>query len=126
MGKTGHLEARKQAEKRGRHGEALAALLLRCKGYRILDKRVRTRAGEIDLVARSPLGVVCFVEVKTRPQDAIASESVGLRQRARIVRAAELYLAGRHAAKGVRFDVVTVVPGRFPRHLRDAWGADAL
>ncbi|MGA7675714.1 MAG: YraN family protein [Rhizomicrobium sp.] len=126
MGKTGRFEARKQAEKRGRQGEALAALLLRCKGYRILDRRVRTRAGEIDLVAKSPSGVVCFVEVKTRPQDAIAAESVGLRQRTRIVRAAELYLAGRHAAKGVRFDVVTVVPGRFPRHLRDAWGADAL
>ena len=59
MGKTG--ERRKQAEKRGRHGEALAALLLCCKGYRILSRRVRTRAGEIDLVAKSPSGVVCFV-----------------------------------------------------------------
>jgi len=126
MGKTGQFELHKQAEKRGRHGEALAALLLRCKGYRILGRRVRTRAGEIDLVAKSPSGVVCFVEVKTRPQDGLAAEAVGQRQRARIARAAEFYLAGRQAAKGVRFDVVTVVPGRLPRHLRDAWGADAL
>jgi putative endonuclease len=126
MGKTGQFELRKQAEKRGRHGEALAALLLRCKGYRILGRRVRTRAGEIDLVAKSPSGVVCFVEVKTRPQDGLAAEAVSSRQRARIVRAAEFYLAGRKTAKGVRFDVVTVVPGRLPRHLRDAWGADAL
>ncbi len=126
MGKTERLEFHKQAEKRGRHGEALAALLLRCKFYRILGRRVRTRAGEIDLVAKSPSGVVCFVEVKTRPQDRLAAEAVGPRQRARIVRAAEFYLAGRQAPKGVRFDVVTVVPGRLPRHLRDAWGADAL
>ena len=126
MGKTGHLEFHRQAEKRGRRGEALAALLLRCKGYRILGRRVRTRAGEIDLVAKSPTGIVCFVEVKTRPQDGLAAEAVGQRQRARIVRAAEFYLAGRKAEKGVRFDVVTVVPGRLPRHLRDAWGADGL
>lgn len=126
MGKTGRLELHKQAEQRGRRGEALAALLLRCKGYRILGRRVRTRAGEIDLVAKSPSGVVCFVEVKTLPQDGLAAEAVGLRQRARIVHAAELYLAGHKAEKGVRFDVVTVVPGRLPRHLRDAWGADAL
>ena len=126
MGKTGRIERHKQAEKRGRHGEALAALLLRCKGYRILGKRVRTRAGEIDLVAKSLSGVVCFVEVKARPQDGLAAEAVAQRQRARIARAAELYMAGKKAAKGVRFDVVTVVPGRLPRHLRDAWGADGL
>jgi putative endonuclease len=119
-------ELRQQAERRGRKGEALAALLLRCKGYRILGRRVRTRAGEIDLVAKSPSSVVCFVEVKARPEEGLAAESIGQRQRARIVRAAEFYLAGRAAAKGVRFDVITVVPGRLPRHLRDAWGADDL
>ena len=54
-------ERRQEAERRGRKGEALAALLSRCKGYRILGQRVRTRAGEIDLVAKSPSGVVCFV-----------------------------------------------------------------
>ncbi len=125
MGKD-RLRVRKDAEKRGRHGERLAVLLLRCKGYRILGKRVRTHAGEIDLVARSPAGVVCFVEVKARPDEGLAAEAVGLRQRARIVRAAEAFLAGKPAAKGVRFDVITVVPGRLPRHLRDAWRADSL
>ena len=68
-------ETRKQAEMRGRRSEALAALLLRCKGYRILGRRVRTRAGEIDLVAKSPAGVICFVEVKARPDDGLAAEA---------------------------------------------------
>ena len=124
MGKTGRPERGMDAEKRGRSGEALAALLLRCKFYRILGRRVRTRAGEIDLVAKSPSGVICFVEVKARPDEGLAAEAVGMRQRARIVRAAEFYLAGRTSAKGVRFDVVSVVPGRLPHHLRDVWRAD--
>lgn len=98
-------------------------MLLVAKGYRILGRRVRTHAGEIDLVARSPMGVVCFVEVKARPGARAAAESLGVRQQARIARAAALYLAGRPglAVKGVRFDVVTVSPGSLPRHWRDAW-----
>src|ERR1700691_629904 len=61
-----HLESRRKAERRGRSSETLAALLLMCKFYRILGRRVRTHAGEIDLVARSPSGVICFIEVKAR------------------------------------------------------------
>jgi putative endonuclease len=117
-------KARKDAEKRGRRGETLAALLLRCKGYRILGRRVKTHLGEIDLVAKSPAGVVCFVEVKTRPDAATAVEAIGQRQRLRIARAAELYLKGKPSP--MRFDVVTVVPGRLPRHRRDAWRPDDL
>jgi putative endonuclease len=114
---------REAAEKRGRRGETLAALLLRCKGYRILGRRVRTRVGEIDLVAQSPSGIVCFIEVKARPAQELAADAVGQRQRQRIARASQLFLAGQRV-KGVRFDVIAVVPGRLPRHLRDAWRAD--
>ena len=126
MSKTKRFETGKAAEKRGRRGEMFATLLLRCKFYRILGKRVRNRAGEIDLVAQSPSGVICFIEVKARPETVLAAEAVPPRQRARIVRAAELYLAGKPAAKGVRFDVVTVTPRGLPHHLRDAWRPDGL
>jgi putative endonuclease len=114
---------RRAAERRGRRGEIWAALLLMLKGYRILGRRVQTRAGEIDLVARAPSGLICFIEVKARPETLAAAQSVGPRQQARIVRAAALYLSGRPglARKGVRFDVVTVSPGNLPRHLTDAW-----
>ncbi len=46
----------------------------------------------------------------------------------RLGRAMALYLAGRPglAGKGVRFDIMTVAPGRLPRHLRDAWRPDDL
>jgi len=114
---------RRAAEKRGRNGEVWAAAMLMLKGYRILGRRVRTHAGEIDLVARAPSGIVCFVEVKARPDRLAAAQSVGPRQQSRIARAAALYLAGRPglARKGVRYDVIAVTPGGLPRHLRDAW-----
>lgn len=112
---------RQKAEKHGRTSERLAALLLRLKGYRILATRVRTKAGEIDLVARSPYGVVCFIEVKARKAMHSAVESVSLMQQARITRAASLFVAARPklARAAMRFDIVTVAP--LPCHIRDAW-----
>jgi len=96
-------------------------MLLRFKFYRILGRRVRTHAGEIDLVARSPSGVLCFIEVKARSDDRAALESMTPRQRERIVRAARVFISGKTdlAPKGMRFDIVTVAP--YPRHFRDAW-----
>lgn len=110
------------AERHGRRSEFLAACLLRLKGYRILDMRVKTHAGEIDLVARAPFGPICFIEVKARKDAASAAFAVGLRQTARIGRAADLYLARRPGLdrRGVRFDIVTVTGG-VPRHVPDAW-----
>jgi len=113
----------RNAEKRGRRSELFAAALLMVKGYRILGRRVRTRAGEIDLVARAPGGVICFIEVKARSAATAALESVGTHQRGRIGQAAQLWLASRPGLrpKAVRYDVIALVPGRLPHHLRDAW-----
>jgi len=117
---------RRAAERHGRRSETLAALLLRLKLYRILGRRVRTPLGEIDLIARSPNGVLCFIEVKARAEESQIADAIGLRQRGRIARAAEIWLAGRPglARNGIRFDVVSVARGRMPRHLRDAWRSD--
>ena len=115
---------RKGAERRGHQGESLAALWLRLKGYRILERRLKTRAGEIDLVAAAPLGPVCFIEVKARAMTRMAVEAVAPSQRTRIARAASLYLASRPglAKRGARFDIVTVAG--LPRHLTDVWRMD--
>lgn len=85
--------ARQLAERRGHRGENLAAWWLRLKGHRILGRRIRTHAGEIDLVTLSPFGPVCFIEVKLRADARTAAESVTPAQRTRIARAATLYLA---------------------------------
>lgn len=112
------------AERHGRNSERMAALLLLLKGYRILGRRVRTKLGELDLVALSPRGTVCFVEVKARGGGTRTAEaSLGPRQRQRIERAAQHFLAKRPALKkrSVRFDLVTVSPGGMPRHTKGAW-----
>jgi putative endonuclease len=115
---------RRAAETRGHRGEALAAWWLRLKGHRILGRRVKTHAGEIDLITLCPFGPVCFVEVKARSNIRDAADAVTVEQRTRIARAASLYLASRPALarRGARFDIITVAG--LPRHLRDAWRMD--
>ena len=120
------LERRKAAEIRGRRSETLAALSLLCKFYRVIGRRVKTPLGELDLIALSPSGVLCFIEVKARGLENDAVAAVTVRQRARITRAAALYLAARPGLrhKAVRFDAMLVTPRRWPTHVRDAWRPD--
>ena len=88
--------ARQQAERRGHLAEARAAMMLRLKGYRILDRRWKSPAGELDLVIRRG-NAVAFVEVKTRSSADEALASVSPRQRRRIVAAAHHWLAANPA-----------------------------
>ena len=116
------VETRRKAWRDGHRAEAIAAWLLRVKGYRVLARRWRCPAGEIDLVARRGR-IVVAVEVKRRPAEADGADAIGARQRNRIARAAEAYLARHPALAGcdVRFDAVLLMPGRWPRHIIDAW-----
>ncbi|MEO1474845.1 MAG: YraN family protein [Pseudomonadota bacterium] len=113
---------RRKAERRGRRGEGLAALYLQLKGYRILDRRVRTPSGEIDLIAKKS-NLVAFVEVKARNDLSVALHSVTPTAQTRISRAAELWMARQRDLGNCdwRFDIVAIVPGRWPHHARDAW-----
>jgi putative endonuclease len=109
---------RREAERRGRRAETVAAWYLRLKLYRVLARRFRTPQGEIDLIARRGRTIV-FVEVKHRADDAVALDAVTARSRQRIVRAASLWLAAHpgSAAFDHRFDVILAPPRRRPRHL---------
>lgn len=108
----------------GRHAEALCALLLQLKGYRVLARNLRTPMGEIDIVARRG-DALAIVEVKARRDWETASEAVSARQRGRLVRAAHAYVAANPHLSGlpVRFDVMLVTPWSLPRHIADAWRA---
>jgi putative endonuclease len=94
----------------GRRGEEAAARYLAGLGFRILQRRFRTRSGEIDLVAEEG-ETLAFIEVKTRSSSVCGSpaEAVDRRKQARLRRAAETYLArtGQYEA-ACRFDVVEV------------------
>lgn len=106
--------------RRGHRGEWLAALALKLKGYRIVTRRLRTRLGEIDLVARRG-DLVIIVEVKVRPTLAEAMEAIGRMSERRIEAAADLWLARQpdHARLSLRFDMVAVLPRRWPVHVEN-------
>ncbi|WP_448500661.1 YraN family protein [Sphingomonas sp.] len=112
---------RRAAEVRGRAGETTAAWFLRLKGWRILAMRVRTPAGEVDLIARRP-GLVAFVEVKTRDTAAALDHAIDQARLARVAAAAEI-LAKDYGRPGddIRVDVVLLAPGCLPRHIENAW-----
>lgn len=114
--------ARRAAEHRGHRAETLAALLLRVKGYRIVERRFRSRAGEIDLIARRGRRLA-FVEVKARRTPSEAAWAITPRQQARIVRAAEHWLAihGGGEDFDMSFYVVLIGPWAWPRHIVSAF-----
>ena len=112
---------RRAAELSGRDGEARAAWFLRAKGWQILDQRVRTPAGEVDLVARRGK-LIAFVEVKTRKRAAELDHAIDEYRLARVAAAAEM-LAPRYLRQGddMRIDVVLIAPRSWPRHIENAW-----
>jgi putative endonuclease len=114
--------ARRHAERRGRAAESLCCWHLRLRGWRIVARDWRCPAGEIDIVARRR-GVLAVIEVKARGDLADAAAALLPRQRRRIARTAEAFLASRPdlAGLGLRFDVMLLAPRRLPRHWSDAW-----
>lgn len=122
--------ARKSHRDLGAAGEAAAAAWLEARGYQVLARNVRTRYGEIDLVARSG-SLVVFVEVKSRtslryghPAEAIARHK---RRRLARLAAACLHRFGLEHCT-VRFDAIAVrLDGRAHvaaiEHIPDAFQA---
>ncbi len=78
----------------GEAGEDLAAGFLERQGLSIVERRVRFRRGELDIVARNGREWV-FVEVKTRSPGSAgtASEALTRRKSARMARAVREYVA---------------------------------
>ncbi|MEM1371785.1 MAG: YraN family protein [Pseudomonadota bacterium] len=111
---------RRRRYRAGWLAEFSAAAWLMMKGYRVIDRRVKTPAGEIDLIVVRR-GRVSFVEVKARRSQGLAEASVTDHQRRRIKRAADLWLQ-RHArfqTYEVTFDVVFMISRRLPQHIVD-------
>lgn len=114
-------QERIRAEQRGRSGENRAAWYLRLTGWRILARRVKTPRGEIDIVARRGR-TLCFIEVKWRNRYKDLDEAIDTYRLRRVAMAAEA-VAHRFAKPNdtQRIDVLLLAPGRFPRHIVNAW-----
>ncbi len=110
----------------GSEGEDRAAAYLLDKGYTVVARRVKTRSGEIDLVALDG-EVLVLVEVKLRRTDyQKPEEAVGPTKVRRFDRAAAEYL---HSVGGperaVRYDLIAIDRDGL-RHYENAFlGQDA-
>lgn len=114
------LPRRRAAQALGRGAEDLVAEKLAASGYTILAQRLRTKAGEIDLIAANARRLL-FIEVKARPSLAEAAYAVSARQQARLLEAASVALAmhPEWAREETRFDAALVAGGAL-RVIKDA------
>lgn len=103
----------------GQRGERIAAAYLRRRGYRVLARNLRVRAGEADLVCLDPDGrTIVVVEVKARrrggdrtgaSQEVRPEAAVGQRKRAKLRSVvAGIRRMNRWEGRPMRVDVVAV------------------
>lgn len=97
----------------GAAGEVLAARFLRDKGYTITAANVRSRFGEIDIIAEDGQ-YIAFVEVKTRSENAlyVPREAVTREKQRKIIGTAAMYLQRHSTTKQPRFDVIEIVTAK--------------
>lgn len=96
----------------GLRGEQLACRFLRRNKYEIIATNYATKLGETDIVARSPDGEMCFVEVKTRSpgQMLSPSEAVDYRKSENLKTNAAAFLRmTKSEGSPVRFDIIEVI-----------------
>jgi len=94
----------------GLEGETLACAELERLGYTIVERRYRSRHGEIDIVGNDA-GTIVFVEVKTKTNGNYGDpvEEVTLQKQRQIVGMGEAYaIYSCPPGTACRFDVVTV------------------
>jgi putative endonuclease len=101
--------------------ESVCATLV-ADGWTIIARRLRTGAGEVDVVA-AKAGILSIIEVKSRRTLADAALALTLRQQARLARACDIILDRypEHGRHGVRFDIVVVDPAGRVRRVADAF-----
>jgi putative endonuclease len=117
---------------KGVRAEDVAADYLAGQGYKILERRYKTKYGEIDIIALHENGqendgqkTLCFIKVKVRKTYDEAVEAVTPRSRGRIEKSALFFLSQEPAyvTRSMRFDVVAITGGGEIWHLDNAWQA---
>lgn len=111
-----------RAYKRGIDAEAAACHALADRGWTVLARRLRTEAGEIDIVAAQP-ELLAIIEVKARRTLVDAALALNARQRDRLLAAAEIVLAEHPdwARAGIRYDLIVVDAAGTVRRIVDAF-----
>ena len=76
---------------KGIFAENLAKILLLLKGYKIIDKRFKSRLGEVDIICLKK-GVMIFGEVKQRRDKLQFFDIINAKQKNRIIKASQVFL----------------------------------
>ncbi|WP_448581970.1 YraN family protein [Thermaurantiacus sp.] len=117
------LADRVAAETRGRWAEAVAALYLQLKGYRIRGRRIRRPPIEIDLLAsRGDTLVVVEVKYRSTLDEAVrALRPEALRRLEQLAGQLAVEFGWsqwpRPVAANVRIDLIALAPWAWPRHI---------
>ena len=116
--------SRLSAERKGRKGETLAMIFLMLKGYRIIARRYKTKLGEVDIIARKR-DVVAMVEVKARASLLEAMDAVDFSTMKRIESAGDIWLSKQrdYAQLNIRYDLIAILPRKWPVHVESLFQA---
>lgn len=109
----------------GKIGEAIAENYLSLKGYQIIDRNIRFKKNEVDLIAEHDDQLV-IIEVKARQTEAIGEpwRAVTRTKQRQIIKVADHYVQQRQITKEVRFDIVSIVQNNFGtkiEHIKSAF-----
>jgi len=108
----------------GLEGESLAALALQERGLSIIARNLRSKSGEVDLIALDG-DMLAFIEVKNWPVYGLEDLGVGVnkRKQRRIIETARYFLATHreYCQNSIRFDIVYISPGEPIVHLVSAF-----
>jgi len=122
----------------GGAAEDVASLVLRDRGYFLVERNFRCNAGELDVVAyradprhrtsrdallRRDARMLCFIEVRSRHDDnhGDALLAIGRTKQTQVIRVAQLYLVLREPEyDDIRFDAIGITAG-VPTLVEDAF-----
>lgn len=111
----------------GTWGEDTALDYLYQKGFRLIDRNVRFKKWEVDLILEDGDELV-VVEVKARCTGQIGEpwRAVTRTKQRQIIKVADFYVQGNLIDKNVRFDIVSIVHNQYQtsiEHIPDAFSA---
>lgn len=109
----------------GKHGESLAENYLTHKGFKIIDRNVRFKKWEVDLIAEYDDQYI-IIEVKARQTGLIGEpwRAVTRSKQRQIIACANHYIQKRNIDKEVRFDIVSIIHNQYQtsiEHIQDAF-----
>lgn len=109
----------------GNFGESLAVRFLEKKGYQIMDRNIRFKKWEVDIVASHGEKLV-MIEVKTRQTAEIGEpwRAVTKSKQSQIIKVANHYVCENQIDRETRFDIISIIHNSYRtdiEHIEDAF-----